>query len=144
MNWRPGTRIPGGGEACPSGIDAVKCWEDEENDVLWAYGVGGDTCHATCSLAGATPADYKCDVSTTVSDFDGVSQIMSHFTNPYNSADADEFTCETGTCWGGENWRQIMIHEYNSNCYVSTASEYTCDHKFKSTNQAQIATLLHL
>ena len=134
LNWRPETRIPYGGDTCPSGIEAVKCWEDEENDVLWVYGVGGDTCHATCSLAGVTPDNLKCDASTTVDGFDGVSQIMSHFENPYNDADTDEFTCSTGRCWGGENWRQILIHEYNSNCYTSTNTEYTCDHMFKSIN----------
>ena len=138
LNWRPGATMPKGGNECPSGIEAVKCWTDSETGVLWAYGVGGEDCHSTCSLAGATPAEYMCDVDTPITGgFDEVSSIMANFENPYNANDlaSGEFTCTTGSCWGGETWRQVSIHEYNSDCYVPTdATKYTCDARFGNAN----------
>ncbi len=134
LNWRPGARLPSGGNECPSGIEAVRCWTDNSG-ILWAYGVGGEDCHSTCSLAGASPADYMCDEETPITGgFVEVSSIMSNFENAFNANDPDEFTCTAGRCWEGETWRQIMIHEYNSNCYVPTTEKYTCDSRFGNAN----------
>jgi hypothetical protein len=135
LNWRPSARLPSGGNECPSGIEAVKCWTDQETGILWAYGVGGEDCHSTCSLAGAAPSDLMCDVNSPITGgFEQVSQIMTNFDNPYNDNDVEEFSCTTGTCWGGETWRQIAIHEYSSDCYVPTSEQYTCDAKFGNAN----------
>ena len=136
LNWRPGARIPSGENQCPSGIDVVKCWNDDSTGIMWAYGVGGEDCHSTCSLAGASPADYMCDEDTPITGgFDQVSSIMTNFENDYNSNDPDEFTCSKGGCWNGESNKQIMIHEYNSNCYIPTNSQkYSCDTRFGNAN----------
>ena len=135
LNWRPSVTLPAGGDACPSGIEVVKCWNDKVNGILWAYGVGGGTCHSTCSLAGATPASFMCDVNTpNDGGFDQVKKIMENFENPYNSGDTGEFTCEKGSCWGGETSRQILIHEANSNCYSSDSDQYTCDLEIGNAN----------
>lgn len=135
LNWRPSAIMPVGND-CPSGISAVQCWTDPLTSIIWAYGVGGEDCHSTCSLAGVTSADYKCDVNTPITGgFDEVSEIMSHFTNPYNTNDADEFTCDPGGCWNGESSNQIRIHEYNSDCYVPTNDqEYSCTARFGNSN----------
>ena len=93
LNWRPSATLPAGNE-CPSGISNVKCWTDPESGILWAYGVGGEDCHSTCSLAGANPSDLMCDVDSPITGgFDEVSKIMSKFENPYNANDTGEFTC---------------------------------------------------
>jgi hypothetical protein len=136
LNWRPNARLPSGGNECPSGIEAVKCWEDATTGVLWAYGVGGGTCHTTCSLAGATPAEYKCDENTPITGgFEEVSNIMSNFENVFNTDDTDEFTCTKGSCWNGESSTQIRIHEYNSNCYFpSNTAKYACDSRLGGAN----------
>jgi len=128
LNWRPHGTMPMGGSTCPSGIEAVKCSTDPASGTLWAYGVGGEDCHSTCSLAGATPSDLKCDVASPITGgFDQVSNIMSNFENPYNQNDADEFTCTTGRCGNTSN-THIKIHEYNSNCYAPANTEtYSCD-----------------
>ena len=136
LNWRPSARLPSGGSECPSGIGAVQCWTDPDTGVLWAYGVGGEDCHSTCSLAGATPADLMCDEDSPITGgFDEVSRIMSNFENTYNTNDAGEFTCTTGACGSGVSSTQIRIHEYNSNCYVpSNSDKYSCDTKFGNAN----------
>lgn len=136
LNWRPNARLPFGGNVCPSGIQAVRCWTDNSTGILWAYGVGGEDCHSTCSLAGATSSDFKCDEnSPIVGGFDEVSKIMANFENPYNENDLDEFTCTTGSCWSGESNKQIMIHEFNSNCYFPTNDQqYTCTTAFGNAN----------
>jgi hypothetical protein len=141
LNWRPSATLPAGNE-CPSGISNVKCWTDPESGILWAYGVGGEDCHSTCSLAGANPSDFMCDVDSPITGgFDEVSKIMSKFENPYNANDTGEFTCTQGSCWMGETWRQISIHENNSDCYVPTDSltggalnKYICDARFGNAN----------
>lgn len=135
LNWRPNARFPSGVE-CPSGIGAVKCWTDPETQVLWAYGVGGEDCHSTCSLAGASPADFMCDEDVPITGgFAEVSRIMLNFENDFNANGVDEFTCTSGTCWSGESNKQIMIHEYNSNCYVPTNTQkYVCDAIFGNAN----------
>mmetsp|Transcript_15749 Transcript_15749/g.23861 ORF Transcript_15749/g.23861 Transcript_15749/m.23861 type:complete len:203 (+) Transcript_15749:1318-1926(+) len=140
LNWRPHARIPADGDGdntCPSGIEAVKCWRDTDSDILWAYGVGGEDCHSTCSLAGATPSAYQCDETTPI---DGglaqVSDIMSNFgPNTYNANDPGEFTCNLGRCWSGTSSRQIAIYEYRSDCYVPTNTDvYVCGSKFGNAN----------
>lgn len=126
LNWRPGATMPVGG-SCPSDIEAVRCWTDPATGTLWAYGVGGEDCHSTCSLAGADPSDLKCDVASPITGgFEEVSNIMSNFENPYNPVDAEGFACTTGRCGNTSN-SHIKIHEYNSNCYapVDTAA-YSC------------------
>ncbi len=129
LNWRPGPTLPKGKNECPSGIDVVKCWNDEERGILWAYGVGGEDCHSTCSLAGAKPSDLMCDETVAITNgLTEVSEIMENFDNPYNSNDSEEFTCTKGSCWNGVSNKQILIHEYNSDCYVPDKTDrYVCD-----------------
>lgn len=135
LNWRPNPTLPVGGDECPSGLNVVKCWDDEERGVLWAYGVRGEDCHSTCSLAGALPSDLMCNEDVPISSMEEVSEIMAKFENPYNSRDDDEFTCTKGSCWNGESNKQILVHEYNSNCYVPTNTErYVCDSRVGNGN----------
>lgn len=136
LNWRPNARLPSGGDECPSGIGAVKCWTDPDTDIMWAYGVGGEDCHSTCSLAGASPGDYMCDEDTPITGgFTEVSNIMSNFENAFNTNDPDDFTCKSGQCWNGESSTQIRIHENNSNCYTPTNTEkYSCTTRFGNAN----------
>jgi len=134
LNWNPNPRLPSGGTECPSGINTVRCWDDTaESGLIWAYGAGGDNCHVMCSLVGASPSDFMCDVDSPITNgFDEVASIMTHFDNPYNENDPDEFTCEPGICFGGVVEHGILIQEeQNSNCYVPKDShtQYACDNK---------------
>ena len=67
--------------------------------------------------------------------FEEVSRIMANFENEFNTNDVGAFTCTTGGCWNGDSNKQIMIHEYNSNCYVPTNNQkYICDARFGNAN----------
>ena len=136
LNWRPNPTMPMGGDTCPSGINVVRCWEDTSSNILWAYGVGGEDCNSICSLAGASSLDYKCNENVPITGgLDEVSSLMSNFENPYNENDADEFTCTKGGCWNGGSSNQVMIHEYNSNCYVPLNDDkYVCTARFGNAN----------